>query len=66
MDSGHRCIKKFTPHSEFLEQIGPAMTNSEELKSPQMLCIDEYDYSFVTHYRRHQVVVFDTHGKYHT
>jgi tripartite motif-containing protein 71 len=67
-DVGHYCIKKFTPYGKFLKAIGPSTTGKpeDELKYIEMICIDEYDYIYVTERQLNKVIVFDTDGNYHT
>ncbi len=66
VDAGHVCIKRFAPYGVFQTKIGPIMYDSERLQSPEMICIDEYDYIYLTDRVRNEVIVFDTEGRYHT
>ena len=68
VDAGNKCIKKFTSYGTFQKKIGPMTTglHNDELKCPEMICVDEYDYIYVTDRELNKVIVFDTNGVYHT
>ena len=65
---GQHSIKKFSPNGIYHSTVVSPSTQGFKDGEPmclEMLCIDEYDYIYVTDRDAHCVFVFDTEGKYH-
>ena len=64
-DTGHSCVKKFTSHGEFIQQISSHGSRGEDLKCPTMICIDKNSYLYVTDRQSNKLSVFDPFGEFY-